>query len=169
MKTTYVSMNRWMDKEDVVCLCVCICVYMCRYISLYICIYSICGYYLAMRKNEILPLGTAGMELDGIVLNEISQTELTFLKPLLSYFHTVHGVLKTRILEWFAIPSPVDHVLSLLFTMTHPSWVALCGMAYSFFKLHKAVILLPDISITWNQNFTVVHVPVSFSGLWEQC
>ena len=27
-------------------------------------------------------------------------------------FHTVHGVLKARILKWFAIPLPVDHVLS---------------------------------------------------------
>ena len=29
-------------------------------------------------------------------------------------------------------PPPVDHVLSALFTVTHLSWVALHGMAYSF-------------------------------------
>ena len=29
-------------------------------------------------------------------------------------FHIVRGVLKARILRWFAIPSPVDHVLSEL-------------------------------------------------------
>ena len=37
-------------------------------------------------------------------------------------------------------PSPVDHVLSELSTMTHLSWVALYGMAHSFIELDKAVI-----------------------------
>ena len=32
-------------------------------------------YYLAMRKNEILPFGAIWMELEGIVLSEISQSE----------------------------------------------------------------------------------------------
>ena len=54
-------------------------------------------------------------------------------------FHTVHGVFKTRILKWFAFPSPVDHILSELSTMTCPSWVALHGMAHSFTELDKAV------------------------------
>ena len=36
--------------------------------------------------------------------------------------------------------SPVDHVLSELSTMTHPSWVALHGMAHSFIELDKAVV-----------------------------
>ena len=37
-------------------------------------------------------------------------------------------------------PSPVDHVLLELSTMTHPSWVALHSMAHSFLELDKAVI-----------------------------
>ena len=32
-------------------------------------------YYLAMRKNEILPFAAMWMELEGIMLNEISQSE----------------------------------------------------------------------------------------------
>ena len=32
-------------------------------------------YYLAMRKNEILPFATTWMELEGIMLSEISQPE----------------------------------------------------------------------------------------------
>ena len=36
-------------------------------------------------------------------------------------------------------PSPVDHVLSKLSTMTHLSWVALHGVAHSFAELDKAV------------------------------
>ena len=34
----------------------------------------------------------------------------------------------------------MDHVLSELSTMTHPSWVALHGMAHSFIELDKAVV-----------------------------
>ena len=33
------------------------------------------GYYLAMRKNEILPFAATWMELEGIMLSEISQSE----------------------------------------------------------------------------------------------
>ena len=36
-------------------------------------------------------------------------------------------------------PSPVDHVLSELSTVTHPSWVTLHGMAHSFTKLEYEV------------------------------
>ena len=43
-------------------------------------------------------------------------------------------------LKWFAIPPPLDHVLSELSTMTCPSWVALHGMAHSFIELDKAVV-----------------------------
>ena len=37
-------------------------------------------------------------------------------------------------------PSPVDHILSDLSTITRPSWVALHGMAHSFLELDKAAI-----------------------------
>ena len=33
------------------------------------------GYYLAMRKNEIMPFAATWMELEGIMLSEISQSE----------------------------------------------------------------------------------------------
>ena len=36
--------------------------------------------------------------------------------------------------------SPVDHVLSELSTVTHPSWVALHGMSHSFIEVNKAVV-----------------------------
>ena len=50
-------------------------------------------------------------------------------------FHSVHGILQARILE-LPFPSPVDHVLSELFLMTHPFWVALSGMVHSFTELY---------------------------------
>ena len=56
-------------------------------------------------------------------------------------FHTVHGVLKARIsCLGLPCPSPVEHILSELSTMTRLSWVALHGMAYSFIELDKAVV-----------------------------
>ena len=47
-------------------------------------------------------------------------------------------------------PSPVDHVLSELSTMTRPSWVAPHGMAHSFNELDKAVVhVISLISFLW--------------------
>ena len=66
--------------------------------------------------------------------------EFLFQYSIILPFHTVHGVLKARILKWFPFPSPVDYVLSELSTITYPSWVALYGMAHSFIELDKAVI-----------------------------
>ena len=50
------------------------------------------------------------------------------------------------------ISSPVDHVLSELSTMAHPSWEALHSMAHSFIELDKAVL---DKVVV---NKAVVHV-----------
>ena len=61
--------------------------------------------------------------------------------PIILPFHTVHGVLKARILKWFAIPSPVDHILSDLSTMTRPSWVVPQAWL-GFIELDKAVVLV---------------------------
>ena len=36
-----------------------------------------------------------------------------------------------------SFPPPIDHVFSELFTMIHPSWVALHSRAHSFIELHK--------------------------------
>ena len=55
-------------------------------------------------------------------------------------FHTVHGVLKARILKWFAIPfSSGPHFVRTLY-QDLSSWVALQGMANSSIELDKAVV-----------------------------
>ena len=55
-------------------------------------------------------------------------------------FHTVHGVLKARMLKWFAIPfTSGPHFVRTLYH-AHAPWVALHGMARSFIELEKAVI-----------------------------
>ena len=65
-------------------------------------------------------------------------------------FHTVHGVLKQEYWSGLPFPSPVDHVLSELSTMTCPSWVALHSMAHSFFELDKAVVhVIRLVSFLW--------------------
>ena len=74
------------------------------------------------------------------ILGTYLPREFIFHCPIFLPFHTVHGVLKARILKWFAMPSPVDHILSDLSTMTRLSWVALRGMAHHFIELDKAVV-----------------------------
>ena len=58
--------------------------------------------------------------------------------PIFLPFHAVHGVLKARILKWFAIPfSSGPHFVRIL----HHDWqVALHSMAHSFTELDKAVV-----------------------------
>ena len=56
MERAQMSIDGWMDKEDVVH------------------IYTM-EYYSAIKKNEILPFATTCMELEGIMLSEISQSE----------------------------------------------------------------------------------------------
>ena len=55
MERAQMSIGGWMDKEDVV--------------------YVHKEYYSAIKKNEILPFATTWMELEGIMLSEISQSE----------------------------------------------------------------------------------------------
>ena len=59
-----------MDKEDVVCI----------YIYIYIYTHThththTMEYYSATKKNEILPFAATWMDLEGIMLSEINQTE----------------------------------------------------------------------------------------------
>ena len=70
--------------------------------------------------------------------------------PNFLLFHTLHGILKVRILKWFAFPSPVHHILSQISTMTRPSGVALHSMAHTFNELEKAVVhVIRLISFLW--------------------
>ena len=65
-------------------------------------------------------------------------------------FHTVMGFSRQE--YWSGLPFclPVDHILSELSTMTHPSWVALQSMAYSFIELDKAVVcVISLIGFLW--------------------
>ena len=52
-------------------------------------------YYLAMSKNEILPFATMWMELEGIMLSEISQSETDII-----YFHSYVELEKLNRRPW---------------------------------------------------------------------
>ena len=63
--------------------------------------------------------------------------EFLFWYPIILPFHTVHGVLKARILKWLAIPfSSGPHSV-----MTRPSWVD-PQVWFGFIELDKAVVLV---------------------------
>ena len=55
---------------------------------------------------------------------------------------SVHGILKARVLKWFAIPFSSALHFARLSTITRPSWVALHRMAHSFTELDKVVVHL---------------------------
>ena len=69
--------------------------------------------------------------------------ELLFLYLIILPFHTVHGVLKARVLKWFAIPFSSGP--RFVRTLTRPSWVALHGMAHSFIELDKTVVHMTSL------------------------
>ena len=81
--------------------------------------------------------------------------EFLFHYPIILPLHTVHGVLKARILKWSPFPSPVDHILSDLSIMTRPSWVAPQGMAWFHWVRQgfgPSVIRLTSFLWLWFQN-----------------
>ena len=53
---------------------------------------------------------------------------------------------------WISLtfPSPVDHILSELSTMTRPFWVTPHGMAHSFIELEKSVVhVIRFVNFPW--------------------
>ena len=74
------------------------------------------------------------------ILGSYQLGEFIFHCHIFLPFHTVLGVLKARLMKWFAIPLSSGYIWSELSTMTHPSWVALHGMAHNFTELDMAVV-----------------------------
>ena len=75
------------------------------------------------------------------ILDTYQPGEFILQCPIFLPFHTVCGVLKARILKWFAIPfSNGPCFVRPLHKWPIHSWLALCGMAHSFTELDKAVI-----------------------------
>ena len=72
---------------------------------------------------------------------------------------------------WSGLPFPftVDHILSEFSTMTHPSWVALQGMAHNFIELDKAVVhVIRLVSFLWlwfSFHFSDWGFHITFTGI----
>ena len=73
----------------------------------------------------------------GSILDTFLPEGLIFQHHVFLPFHTVHGVLAVKCWSGFPFSPSVDHVLSELSTMTHPSWVALHGTAHGFIEFQK--------------------------------
>ena len=74
------------------------------------------------------------------ILGTYQPGELIFQCPIFLPFHTVHEILKARILKWFAIPFSSGPCFVRTLCHDPSSWVALHGMARSFIELDKAVV-----------------------------
>ena len=74
---------------------------------------------------------------------------------------------------WIGLPfpSPVDHILSEISTMTCPSWVALHDMSHNFIELDKVVAhVISLISFLWLWFSFKVGIPVRVAlgpGVWS--
>ena len=75
-----------MDKENMGCVCIRVYIYIYIYIYIYTYIYiyvyiyiyiytHTMEYYSDIKNNKILPFATTWMDLEGIILSEIGQTE----------------------------------------------------------------------------------------------
>ena len=92
--------------------------------------------------------GTISPLFSSSILGTYWPGEFIFQCPILLPSHTVHWVLKARILKWFAIPlssgphfvRTLHNDLSFLGAPLHNDLSFLGGMSHSFIELDKAVI-----------------------------
>ena len=87
----------------------------------------------------ILPGVISPLFFSSILVN-YQPEEFIFQCTIFLLSHPAYGVLKARILKWFAIPFSNGPNLAELSTITHP-WVTLHSMAHSFIELDKAVAM----------------------------
>ena len=84
------------------------------------------------------------------ILSTYRPGEFIFQCPIFLPFHTVHIFSRQEYWNGLPFPSPVDHILSEISTMTRLSWVALHGMFHCFIELDKAVVhVIRFISFLW--------------------
>ena len=76
-----------------------------------------------------IPSGIISPLFSSSILGTYQPGEFIFQCHIFLPFRAIHEVLKARMLKWFAIPSPVDHIVSELSTIIRPSWVALHSMS----------------------------------------
>ena len=104
--------------------------------------------------------GAISLLFPSCILDTYQPGGLIFQCHIFCLFILLIGLLRQEYWSGLPFPSPVDHVLSELSAITHLSWVALNGMAYSLIELHKAVIhVIILVRFLW--------LWFSFWKLWE--
>ena len=98
--------------------------------------------YTTTGKTIALTTQTFVSKLISLLFNMLSRFVMLFILFM--------GFSKQDYWSGLPFPSPVDHILSELSTVTHPSWVALHGMAHSCIELDKAVVhVIRLVSFLW--------------------
>ena len=116
-----------------------------------IALYSIgpCFYHQSHPQLGIVLFWLHSFILSGVISPLISSSilgtywpgEFLFQYPIILPSHTVHGIIKARILKCLPFPSPVDHIMSNLSSMpSHLGWPYRAWV--SFIELDKAVVLV---------------------------
>ena len=93
------------------------------------------------------------------ILGTYRPGKFPFQYPIILLFHAFHGFSRQEYGSGLPFPSPVDHSLSDLSTMTRPSWVAPWGWL-SFIELDKAVWSV------WLDWLVFCDYGLSVSALW---
>ena len=102
---------------------------------LWLCLFILSGVISLLFSNSIL-----GNYLPG---------EFIFQCHIFCLFILFMGFSRQEYLSGLPFPSLVDHFLSELSTMTHPSWVTLHGMAHKLDKAAVHVISLVRFLLLW--------------------
>ena len=112
---------------------------------------STAGYYVFF--GSILSL------ISSSILGTYRPGEFLFQYPIILFFILFMGFSRQEYWSGLPFPSPVDHILSDLSTMTCPSWVAPQAWL-SFTELAKAVVLV------WFDWLVFCEYGSSVSALW---
>ena len=111
---------------------------------------STTGYCFCFGSVSSLFSGVISPLISSSILGIYRLGEFVFQCPIFLPFHTVHGVLKARILKWFSIPFSSGPCFIRTLHHDCPSWVALHGMIHSFIELDKAVVhVIRLVSFLW--------------------
>ena len=90
--------------------------------------------------HPFLLSGVSSPLISSSILGIYRPGEFIFQCPIFLPFHTVHGVLKARVLNWFAIPFSSGPCFIRTLHHDPQSWVTLHAMAHRFIELDKAVV-----------------------------
>ena len=103
------------------------------------------------------------------ILGTYQPGQFIFQCPIFLPFHTVHGVIKARILKWLA--TPFSSGARIVRSLHHDLHLALHSMAHSFLELDKAVVHVIRLVMKNTGAVLVVQwfrICLAMQGIWVQ-